>query len=242
MKYTIILAVLLLGCSNPEAPPPSDQTFYVSSQGDDSNDGSLNAPWKTIQYGTNQMQAGMTLRVMAGTYAERVQITLDGSTSSQGILLMNHGDGSVILSGSGITLPADWGGLLDITGSRNVTVRGITVHNVIGGDNATGILVDGSSDITILACSTWNTASSGIGVWDSDNVSIDSCDVGMACSGGEQECITIAGSDNFSVSYCTVHSGGGGVIGGEGIDAKDGSCNGIIRNNLVWGLDRLGIY
>jgi len=242
VKYLLIVAILFLGCSNPEDPGPSGQSFYVSTLGDDSNDGSLNAPWKTVQYGANQMQAGMTLRIMAGTYTERVQITLDGSGSTGGITIMSNGDGSVILSGSGITLPQDWGGLLDLTGCRNVTINGITVRNVTGGDNSAGILVDGSDDITILACTTWNTASSGIGVWGSDNVDIDSCDVGMACNGGEEECITVAGSDNFSVTYSSVHDGGGGVIGGEGIDAKDGSCNGVISNNVVWGLDRLGIY
>lgn len=242
VKYLLIIAILFLGCSNPEDPGPSGQSFYVSTQGNDSNDGSLSSPWKTVQYGANQMQAGMTLRIMAGTYTERVQITLDGSSSTGGILIMSNGDGSVILSGSGITLPQDWGGLLDLTGCRNITINGITVSNVTGGDNSAGILVDGSDDITILACTTWNTASSGIGVWDSDNVDIDSCDVGMACNGGEQECITIAGSNYFSVTYSSVHDGGGGVIGGEGIDAKDGSCNGVIRNNTVWGLDRLGIY
>ncbi len=244
MKYAIMLAVVLItiGCSNPEESGSAAQTFYVSTLGDDSNDGSLSAPWRTIQYGVNQMQAGMTLHIMAGTFTERVEVSLDGSGSSRGILLTNHGDGSVIISGSGITLPQDWGGLLDITGSKNVTVDGLTVMNASGGDNAAGILVDGSSEISILACTTWNTVSSGIGVWNSDYVSIDSCDVGKACNGGEQECITIAGSNNFSVTYSSVHDGAGGVIGGEGIDAKDGSCNGVISSNHVWGLDRLGIY
>lgn len=244
MKYVIVLAVVFLavGCSNPEGSSSLAQDFYVATWGDDSNDGSTSNPWKTIQYGVNQMQAGMTLRIMAGTYTERVQVSLDGSGHLQGVILTNHGDGSAVISGSGINLPQDWGGLLDITGSKNVTIHGITVRNATGGDNSAGILVDGSSNITILACTTWNTASSGIGVWDSDHVSIDSCDVGRACNGGEQECITIAGSNDFSVTYSSVHDGAGGVIGGEGIDAKDGSCNGVISNNNVWGLDRLGIY
>ena len=108
--------------------------------------------------------------------------------------------------------------------------------------NSMGILVDGSSNISILGCTTWNTSSSGIGVWDCSNVNIDSCDVGRACNGGEQECITVAVTNGFTVTSCTVHDGAGGLNGGEGIDAKDGSCNGSVSGCTVYGLDRLGIY
>ncbi len=244
MKYLIVLAafVFAAGCSNPDDPGSGAETFYVATSGNDSNDGSLNAPWKTIQYGVNQMQAGMTLRIMAGTYTERVQLTLSIGGGSEGILIRDHGDGSVIIDGTGITFPTDLGGLFEITDSDNITLNGLTVRNAIGGMNSTGILVDASSNITIQACTTWNTSSSGIGVWDCSDVSIDSCDVGEACNGGEQECITVAVTNDFAVRYCTVHDGAGGVYGGEGIDAKDGSCNGIISGNSVYGLDRLGIY
>lgn len=244
VKYAAILlaTILAAGCSNPQSSNPAGDAFYVSTSGSDSNTGTSDSPWKTIQYGVSQMQAGTTLRIMAGTYTERVQLSIDASSSSDGILIRNHGDGSVIIDGTGITVPAEFGGLFEITNSNNITLSGLTVRNVSGGMNSMGILVDASSNITIQACTTWNTSSSGMGIWSCSNVNIDSCDVGRACNGGEQECITVAVTNEFTVSYCTVHDGAGGVYGGEGIDAKDGSCNGVISNNSVYGLDRLGIY
>ena len=44
-------------------------TYYVSKSGDDNNNiGSLNKPWKTIQYGVNNLKPGDTLNIMGGRY------------------------------------------------------------------------------------------------------------------------------------------------------------------------------
>ncbi len=71
---------------------------------------------------------------------------------------------------------------------------------------------------------------------------MDTNEVQLACNDGEQECITIAGTNGFEVKNNYIHHNGPGTNGGEGIDAKDGSNNGKIYNNLVHDLTRLGIY
>ena len=55
----------------------------------------------------------------------------------------------------------------------------------------------------------------------------------LANNDGEQENITVAGTDTFQVSNNHVHHGGPGTLGGEGIDAKDGSSNGKIFGNHI---------
>jgi hypothetical protein len=80
-------------------------------------------------------------------------------------------------------------------------------------------------------------------VWDSRDVTIEGNDVELCCNDGEQECISVAGTDTFEVRNNHVHNGGPGTIGGEGICLKDGSSNGRVYQNHVHHLtDRVGIY
>src|SRR5437870_13883811 len=63
--------------------PPSPTTFYVSPSGNDSNPGSLSAPWRTIQMAANTVSAGSTVMVQSGQYDERVSVTRSGSSGSR---------------------------------------------------------------------------------------------------------------------------------------------------------------
>jgi hypothetical protein len=71
---------------------------------------------------------------------------------------------------------------------------------------------------------------------------VDGNEVELANNDGEQENITIAITDGFVVRNNHVHDGGPGTNGGEGIDLKDGSSNGVVYGNVVHDLNRLGIY
>jgi hypothetical protein len=73
-------------------------------------------------------------------------------------------------------------------------------------------------------------------------VVVDGNEVELACNDGEQECITVAITDGFVVSNNHVHDTGPGSNGGEGIDVKDGSANGVVFGNVVHDTHRLGIY
>ncbi|HEU0150091.1 MAG TPA: hypothetical protein VFR21_24835 [Bradyrhizobium sp.] len=45
--------------------------YYVAANGKDSNSGTINSPWKSIQYAANRVQAGDTVNIRGGTYVER---------------------------------------------------------------------------------------------------------------------------------------------------------------------------
>src|ERR1700733_13657711 len=50
--------------------------FYVSTAGDDSNPGTLQAPWRTIQHAADVATVGSTVNVRGGVYEERVSINV----------------------------------------------------------------------------------------------------------------------------------------------------------------------
>jgi parallel beta-helix repeat protein len=215
--------------------------YFVSKSGVDSNPGTESQPWKTIQKAANTLTAGDIVYIKAGTYNERV-IPQDSGTAGNYITYTAYANDTVKIDGSGINLPYDWGGLLDISNKSYIKISGLQIRNAGPNDNNQGILVDNSSYITIENNYTYKTTSSGIGVWNCDNITIDNNEVVLACNDGEQECITVAITGNFVIKNNHVHDSGPGSIGGEGIDAKDGSYNGNIYNNRVHDLNRLGIY
>lgn len=215
--------------------------YFVAPGGSNANPGTESAPWRDIGKAAATMVAGDTVYIKTGIYSERV---VPGASGSPGNLITYaaYPGHQVTIDGTGVSLPAGWGGLFEISGRSYIRVSGLRIRNVGPDDNHTGILVESSSQVTIENCSTYNTASSGIGVWDSDHVTIAGNEIELACNDGEQECLTVAGTDVFEVMNNWVHHGGPGSLGGEGIDVKDGSSNGKVYNNRVELINRLGIY
>ena len=216
-------------------------TYYVSPSGNDSNPGTEAQPWPTIKKAADTLTAGDTVYIKAGTYQERVVPKNSGSSGNY-ITYAAYTDDTVIIDGSNISLSSDLDGLFVVANKSYITISGLTVKNAGPNDNNAGIYVDSSSYITIEKNYTYNTVSSGIGVWDSDHITIDGNEVDLACNDGEQECITVATTDTFEIKNNHVHHSGPGTLGGEGIDVKDGSTNGKIYKNHVYYINRLGIY
>jgi hypothetical protein len=216
-------------------------TYYVSPSGNDKNLGTETQPWKTIQKAADTLVAGDTVYIKAGSYKERLLLKNSGSSGNYITYAAYTGD-TVTIDGSGISLSSDLDGLFVVTNKSYITISGLNIKNAGPNNNNNGIYVDSSSYITIEKNYTYNTVSSGIGVWNSDHITIDGNEVELACNDGEQECITVATTDTFEIKNNHVHDSGPGTNGGEGIDAKDGSTKGKIYKNHVHHINRLGIY
>ena len=220
----------------PPLPISTGKIYYVSPEGDDSNQGTEAQPWQHIQKAADSLTAGDTVYIKAGTYRERVIPQNSGEADKYITFAANPGE-DITIDGQGVSVP-EWSGLFDVPNLSYIKITGLRIIN----SSNNGILADTSNHIIIEKNYTYNTVSSGIGIWNSEDIIIDGNEVELACNDGSQEDITVAVTDGFEVKNNRVHNGGPGTNGGEGIDIKDGSSNGKVYNNLVYDLMRVGIY
>jgi hypothetical protein len=95
-----------------DGPPPSGNTLYVATSGNDSNPGTLSQPLRTIQRAIDLAQAGYTIEIRGGTYAPSTNIQiLKNGTASQPITMRNYNGERVIIDGENMPhTPAPVGG------------------------------------------------------------------------------------------------------------------------------------
>ncbi|MFA6234528.1 MAG: right-handed parallel beta-helix repeat-containing protein [Bacteroidota bacterium] len=207
------------------------QSSYVSPGGDDTNSGSQAQPWRTLAKAAATATAGDTVFIMEGVYEERLLPQNSGSPGMY-ITYTAYTGAAATIDGANLTVP-QYSGLVDLAGRQYIRISGLRIMN----SNEAGILSDGTNDIIIEGNSVTNTGSSGIGVWASRNILIRGNTVQLACTSGDQECISVAGTDSFIVSNNVVID-----CKKEGICLKDGSSNGEALLNYVHHSDHVGIY
>jgi hypothetical protein len=79
-------------------PLGTGTAYYVATTGSDTNDGTEDYPFQTIQKAADTVQAGDTVYIKAGTYYEKVTITASG-TANDYITFLPYGDGDVVIDG-----------------------------------------------------------------------------------------------------------------------------------------------
>ena len=227
-----IAIILILFAFNMQA-----RTFYVAKNGNDSNDGSEASPWLSIKKAANTLVAGDTVLIKSGIYRERVIVGNSG-TKDNYIVFKNYKKDIVTVDGRDIFW-WDWDGLFNVSEKSYIKIIGLAIKN----SNYGGIWIEDSNNIIINNNYTYNTISCGIGVWGSSNIIVSENEVELACNDGEQECISIANSNNCIITKNHIHDNGAGTNGGEGIDVKAGSHDIIVSKNIVHNLNnRIGIY
>jgi hypothetical protein len=93
---TAVFALITFCIQVPIAQAATVKIIYVSTSGNDSNDGSATAPLRTIQAAVNVAQPGDTVEVRAGAYPERVLI--DRSGTSDAWLTVQAGEGQKVVT------------------------------------------------------------------------------------------------------------------------------------------------
>jgi hypothetical protein len=138
-------------------------TYYVSTSGLDSNNGSQSAPWLTVGKAAGVAVAGDTVNIAAGTYTGNVTFSKSGSAGST---ILFSGTGNVVVVGninlngnyivlSGVTCsPPSAGGYaaVMVNGSHNVLTNSpVANYGAQPSDQAAMVNLYGS-DNTVINC------------------------------------------------------------------------------------------
>ncbi len=120
------------------AAPSRAATYYVATNGNDSNPGSSSSPWRTLQKAANSVQAGDVVLVGNGNYTG-FQITADGTASSRIVIRANGSN--VVVNARNASTPDN----INIEGGNYVTVEGFIVNDAprvgIRAVTATGVII-----------------------------------------------------------------------------------------------------
>ncbi len=207
--------------------------LYVSPAGLDTNPGTVEFPWRTVQKAASSVVAGDIVNLRAGTYAERVSlINRDGTAAAPIIFRKFAGDaGAAIISQSGVTPANGLSALFKIENCDHVILQGLEIADYkTSGTNAqqiaqlpAGIHISGSGtgvqlrgckvhDIwqSCTASGNFNANGFGIAVYGDaaspiDQLVIDSCEVYQLRTGASESVAVNGNVTNFAVTNNTVH-------------------------------------
>ena len=132
-----------LGWALPKPLAPSTgQAFYVATDGSDTNPGSLDQPWQTVQKALRTLSAGQIAYVRAGTYDENLMMTRSG-TALAPITIRSYPGEQVVLQPAGGLNCNDVFQLLNVA---YVRVHGFVIEGANGCDNNTNVYLSGRSN------------------------------------------------------------------------------------------------
>ena len=245
MKKLILLFLLfpifiLSGCKEKKKndnKQPLGYDHYVSIEyGNDKNPGTFEKPFKTIQKGINQAEAGNTVCIMEGKYNEAITIKNSGTINNYITLLSYPGD-KAILDGTGINLSIPSQALICLENAHYIKIEGLNIST----SQSCGIYgKDGSSNIIIEKCSISNCLAPGI-CFGADFIATKNIKVlnnyVENCALVSREAISLRTVDNFEIAYNTVAD-----VFKESIDTKSGCKNGSIHHNKIVNSGVCAIY
>ncbi|MFJ7825502.1 right-handed parallel beta-helix repeat-containing protein [Psychrobacillus sp. NPDC096623] len=121
--------------------------YFVSLTGNDGNDGSIGAPWRTIQKAANELEAGETVFVRGGIYSETIKITNSGSKEKGYIIFQAFPQEKVILDGESISFKSGNKAMFHLENIEYLKIIGFELRNLIVNSSEkypAGILVSGT--------------------------------------------------------------------------------------------------
>ena len=247
--------------SPPVETTAATRTFYVALTGDDSNPGTIDSPWRTIQQAADSVKAGDTVYIHGGVYNESVDIQVSGSATTGPVTFQSYPGETAILDGTGLTPPADnIRGLINIENQSYVIVRGLEIRNyqttnaaaaptgiwVAGGGSHIQILSNHVHDIGTAAEASGNAL--GIAVYGTESTAaLDSITISDNqlddLKTGSAKSLTVNGNvTNFAISCNIIHDVDNIGIAASGFDglvsdpAFDYARNGTISRNILYNI------
>ena len=258
----ILMCLLLVGIFKVNQISTYATTYYVSAQdGDNSNEGTLKNPIKTIQKALDIAKAGDKVYILSGIYNEQLTVKTSG-TKNNPIIISNYNNSFPVVDGTNKSEKNQYGGiaLLTIINKDYIEINGIefknlqtSTKNVVHGINVVGY----GEGISIKNCkvhdiktnnSTDNANGHGISIYGTNetkpilNLAIENNEV-YNCKLGQSESVVLNGNvTDFIVRGNSIHDNdniGIDFIGYEktaGSGEQDRARNGICIDNNIYNI------
>lgn len=212
----------------------SRNRFFVNPNGDDLAPGTLIAPWKSLEKAATAPPYSDVF-LMSGTYRGRLIPQNDNLT-----FLAFPGEKPLIDANTQTSLGMQ--GIVHLEGRRGILLDGLSLAN-----GSYGVFTKGCEDVVVRNVRLHRTYHSGIYTDASQNIKVLGCELTEVThgSGAGSEWISMRGVRGFEVAENYLHQCAlvnGVRQGKEGIDAKTGSSDGVIRHNRISGMNRIGLY
>jgi Protein of unknown function (DUF1565) len=236
--------------------------YAVSPSGQDTSAGTESAPWRTIQKALNVMEAGDTVSVGAGTYAETLRPVRSG-TASAPIIVRGRAPAGQAVTIDGTGRVPTYQGLIHVEWLSFVRFENLELVNVSGNDVSAVRVVGVADGVQINNCHIHNVRgihAMGVTVYGTastpiSNFTLSGCDI-HDCQPYPSEAVTmngnVYGAQILNNMIHDVNNIGIDLIGGEpginrdlGLSAR--AC--IVRGNVIerclspgGGATAVGIY
>jgi len=236
----------------------SGTTYYVSTTGNDNNDGSSGSPWATLQKAVNTVVAGDTVLVASGNYAG-FRIVDKSGTAGSPIILKSQTQGGANVNTKGGSIMH--GAMMEFEGYSSMSywiIDGFSVDGTVQGATfGEGIDFRNATHMTVRNCSVHSCNHTGIFsafsdyAYEENNVSFNNNEHGIYNSNSGDNGHTIGNTTYGNVSTA-IQNNADASMGGDGIMTGwlherntmynstgagynfDGLCNSVIRNSLIY--------
>src|SRR3984957_13035673 len=247
----------------------TNTSFYVSTSGSDSNQGTQAAPWHTVQHAADTARAGSIVNVRGGVYEELVAIKASGNASDGFITFRSYPEETAVLDATHFT-PSGRQAILTIENQSYVRIVGFEIRNFHTAEHRLaplGISVIGAgSHIELLKNNVHHIEQTfpgrdapgrggngfGIAVYGTDaktpitDLIIDGNEVHHLKTGSSESLVVNGNVTNFRITHNMVHDNnniGIDVIGFEHTapdPAVDQARDGVVSGNLVYNITSRG--
>ncbi len=264
----VLMLFTLFACVASALAQPNT-SYYVATNGNDSNNGSKTAPWRTVQYAANTIHSGATVIVRGGVYEELVSINVSGNASDGFITFKSYPGETAVLDATHFT-PSGRQGILTIHNQSYVRIEGFEIRNFFTAEHRLsplGINVLGSgSHIELLKNNVHHIQQTfegrdapgrggngfGIAVYGTDantpitDLVIDGNEVHHLKTGSSESLVVNGNVTNFRITRNVVHDNnniGIDIIGFERTapdPAVDQARDGVVSHNLVYNITSKG--
>lgn len=140
--FFVLTGIITFSCKKDEEAHPDIRSiegdFYVSPTGNDSDPGTKDAPWRTLQKAAESVNPGQVVVVKEGMYDEYITISGNGSSENDRVIFFSETLYGAACLG------------FKISGSY-VKIDGFTVE-ADGVKNWTGIYIDKASYVDVINC------------------------------------------------------------------------------------------